>query len=106
MQAADFGCGLASLADAAAMKLAAIGQRGARKDYFDVVAIGRAGLDLPAMLDAYRRRFAVQDIGHVLTALTWFDEADQDAEQLLRTRETWDAVKDTLRAWVRDAARA
>lgn len=57
------------------------------------------------MLDAYRRKFAVSDIGHVLTALTWFDDADKDAEPVLRSRDTWSEVKATLRAWVKDAAR-
>lgn len=105
IRAPEFGCSLASLRDAAAMKLAAIGQRGARKDYFDLVALGRAGLPLDSMLEAYRRKFTVADIGHVLTALTWFDDADADAEPVLRSGDTWEDVKTTLRAWVKDAAR-
>jgi hypothetical protein len=105
VHAADYGCRLASLVDAAAMKLAAITQRGVRKDYFDVVAIGHAGLGLDAMLEAYRRKFGVRDIGHVLTALAWFDDAEQDADPVLRSNETWGDVKATLRSWVKDAAR-
>ena len=100
----EFGCELASLEDIAAMKLAAVSQRGARKDFFDLVALGRAGLGLQDMFDAYRGRFSVSDVGHVIVALTWFDDADSDPEPILDARDTWDDVKATLRSWVRDYA--
>lgn len=102
----EFGCDLASIRDIAAMKLAAVSQRGARKDYYDLVAIGRTGLDLDAMLDAYRRKFAVADIGHVLASLAWFDDADKDPEPVLAAQESWDHVKATIREWVKRAARS
>jgi hypothetical protein len=47
----------------------------------------------------------VTDIGHVLSALTRFDDADRDAGPVLRSRDAWEDVKATLRAWVSDAAR-
>ena len=97
----EFGCDLASLEDIAAMKLAAVSQRGARKDFFDLVALGRAGLELQSMLEAYRSRFSVSDVGHVIVALTWFDDADGDPEPILDTGDKWDDVKATLRSWVR-----
>lgn len=104
--AAAYRCKLASMRDIAAMKLAAIAQRGSRKDYYDLVAIGRAGLGLGAMLAAYREKFAVRDAGHVLVALTWFDDADQDPEPMPRTRDDWAAIKATLGGWVKDLANA
>lgn len=104
VDARGYGCRLASVRDVAAMKLAAISQRGTRKDYHDLVAIGRSGLDLDAMLRAYRDKFAVRDIGHVLAALTWFDDADRDAEPVLESRDDWDDVKAGLRAWVKQLA--
>jgi len=105
VEVAGDGCRLASLADLAAMKLSAITQRGTRKDYYDVVALGSVGLDLGRMLEAYREKFSVSDVGHVLVSLTWFDDADKDPEPVLAAREEWSDVKDTLRAWVRDLAR-
>jgi len=41
-----------------------------RKDYFDVVAIGRAGLSLPQKLRFFRSRFAIGDTSHTLASLT------------------------------------
>jgi hypothetical protein len=102
--AETLGCELASVRDVAAMKLAAITQRGARKDFHDLVAIGRAGVDLPSMLAAYSEKFSATDIGHVLVALTWFEDADRDAEPVLATTTAWEDVKGTLRRWVKEAA--
>lgn len=99
--AGDLGCSLAPIADIAAMKLAAISQRGSRRDYHDVVAIGRAGLDLAGMLEGFRSKFSIRDVGHVLAALAWFDDADRDPEPVLAAKESWDEVKATVRAWVK-----
>lgn len=99
------GCRLASPKDIAAMKLAAVAQRGAKKDFYDVAALGRAGLELPAMLEAYRSKFSTADIAHVLTALTWFDDAERDADPESLTGDRWDSVKQTMRAWVKAFAR-
>jgi len=95
---------LAGLRDIGAMKLSAIAQRGARKDFFDLVALVRAGLALPDLLDAYQRRFAVRDVAHVLTALTYFDDAERDTEPILGSRDDWPAVKAAIRGWVREVA--
>lgn len=95
---------LAGLRDIGTMKLAAVTQRGARKDFFDLVALGRAGLRLDALLAAYQERFGVRDSGHVLTALTYFDDAERDTEPILGAREDWASVKAAIRGWVRALA--
>jgi hypothetical protein len=105
LRAPELSCNLASIEDIAAMKLAAITQRAVRKDFFDLVAIGRRKLDLADMLAAYCRKFSVKDIGHVLVALTWFDDAERDLDPiLLEDESTWQDVQATLRAWVREHA--
>ncbi len=93
VSAESHGCKLASVPDIAAMKLAAITQRGTRKDYIDLVAIGRAGTDLPSMLAAYREKYSVANIGHVLVALTWFDDADRDPESWGAAIKAWGVGK-------------
>ncbi len=100
----ELGCKLAGLRDIGAMKLAALAQRGARKDFHDIVALGRAGLHLEELLASYRGRFGVHDIGHVLVALTYFEDADRAPEPILDARESWEQVKETLRTWVQDYA--
>jgi len=102
----DSGLGfkLAAPLDIGTMKLSAVAQRGARKDFFDLVALGRAGFGPRVLLDAYQRRFAVRDLSHVLAALTYFDDADKDTEPVLDSRENWSDVKKTIRGWVKELA--
>ena len=105
----DSGLGfhLAGPRDIGAMKLSAVAQRGARKDFFDLVALGGAGLDLRTLLAAYQERFGVRDPGHVLTSLTYFDDAERDTEPILGARDDdWPSVKAVLRGWVRELAGA
>jgi hypothetical protein len=51
----QFGCPLASIRDLAAMKLAAIASRGAKKDFVDTVALGEVR-SLAKMLKDYRKK--------------------------------------------------
>jgi len=104
VELAEFPCRLASIADIAAMKLTAVAQRGAKKDFYDLFAIARSGLDLAGMLAAYKKKFDVQDIGHVLVALTWFEDAEADPAPILDSADDWEAVKAGIRSWVRDLA--
>jgi hypothetical protein len=71
-------CLLASLNDLASMKLAAVAQRGAKKDFADIYALGLPHRPLPEMLRLYAQRYGVADTAHVLYALTYFDEADRE----------------------------
>lgn len=78
----ESGFRIASLRDLCAMKLAAIGKRGVRRDYWDLHAIlasGRVGLR--RALEDYRQKFGVaeSDVYHVLRALSWFDDAERDS---------------------------
>jgi len=104
VELAEFPCRLASIADIAAMKLAAVAQRGAKKDFFDLFAIARSGLDLAGMLAAYKKKFDVQDTGHVLVALTWFEDAEADPAPILDSQDDWETVKTGIRSWVRNLA--
>ena len=53
---------LASLDDLACMKLSAIAQRGARKDFVDLYVLGARHKPLPALLALYRQKYAI-DVG-------------------------------------------
>jgi hypothetical protein len=56
------GLRLASLEDIAAMKLAAVAQRGSRKDFVDVFALGRH-FGLGDMLAFYGKTYRAPDVG-------------------------------------------
>ena len=98
------GLRLASLEDIAAMKLAAVAQRGSKKDFVDVFALGQH-FGLGDMLASYRKKYGVADAGHVLVALAYFDDADRERTPMLLQRQSWPDVKATIRGWLAGATR-
>jgi hypothetical protein len=97
----DFGCPLAALEDIACMKLSAVAQRGTKKDFIDIYALGQSGLTLKAMLDCYQRRYAVKDIAHVLYGLAYFDDAERETAPYLVWKLEWQDVKATIQTWLK-----
>ena len=100
----EFSCVLASLEDLACMKLAAVAQRGARKDFLDVFAIGRERITLARMLELYQRKYGIRDVGHVLAGLCYFDDAEREPTPALLASLEWAEVKAAVAAWVKDVA--
>ena len=98
----EYGCRLAGLRDLACMKLSAIAQRGSKKDFIDLYALGLQGFGLPDMLDWYRAKFEVEDIGHVLYALSYFDDADPEPKPRMLWKAEWKEIKKTITGWVRE----
>jgi len=97
----EFGCRLAGLRDLACMKLSAIAQRGSKKDFVDLFALGRNGSSLADMLAWYRAKFGVEEIGHVLYSLAYFDDADPERMPRMIWKADWKEIKRTLADWVR-----
>ena len=100
----ETGARLASLDDLACMKLSAIVQRGSRKDFYDIYALCRSHHPLVELLELYRQKFAIDDIGPLLYGLVYFAEAEAEPEPVLVQAVRWTAVKKALRAWVREIA--
>ena len=92
----------ASLADLAAMKLSAIAQRGAKKDFVDVYAIGCKVANLDQMLKWYQQKFGVRDVTHLLVSLAYFDDADREPTPSLIWRVDWRTIKRTISEWLRE----
>jgi hypothetical protein len=101
---AEAGYRLAALEDIACMKLAAVAQRGSKKDFVDLYELGRH-LSLRKMLALYRRKYGVDDPGHLLFALTFFDDADSEAMPTMLRPRPWPMVKRRIRSWVNRTAR-
>lgn len=100
----DAGCTLASLDDLAAMKLSAITQRGARKDFIDLWTLLQHHRPLPDLLDLYRKKYSVEDIGPVLVALAYFDDAETEPmPEMLRGVE-WGVVRSEVERAVRSVS--
>jgi hypothetical protein len=100
----EFGCTIAALQDLAAFKLLAITQRGMKKDFLDIYALGISGLSLPEMLACYRQKFSVRDSGRVVFALCYFDDAEQAPMPKMLGDTAWEEVKNSLRQWVKSIA--
>jgi hypothetical protein len=100
----DYSCPLASLADLACMKLAAIAQRGSKKDFVDIYALGRETFSLTNMLAFYRRKYDVQDIGHILYGLSYFDPAEKERMPRMMWNVDWKEIRKTIQSWVKSFA--
>ena len=70
---------VASVEDIAAMKLAAIIQRGAKRDFFDLCVLLKR-FELKKLLALTRKKYPGMNEYIILQALTYFDEADRDPE--------------------------
>jgi len=101
----ELGCRIASLEDLVAMKLLAVDQRGAKKDFVDIHALGAQGRSLAEMLDLFRRKFAVEDISRVLYSLSYFEDAEGDPMPKMLVNISWERVKADVRAWVKAVAK-
>jgi len=96
-----FDCRLAGLADLGAMKLLAIEQRGTKKDFVDLYALGLQGFSLGQMLAWYQRKFSIADAARVCYSLCYFDDADPQPMPEMLLAVPWEQVKKTLRGWVK-----
>jgi hypothetical protein len=101
---ADYAIDLASLDDLACMKLAAVAQRGSRKDFVDLHTIALAHRPFEELLDLYKRKYPAGDIAPVLIGLTYFDDAEDEPMPLMLSDTSWDEIKQQMQAWVSDLA--
>ena len=92
---------LASLDDLACMKLSAIAQRGARKDFCDIYALGIKHRPLSEMLELYKAKFGVKEIAHVVYGLNYFDDAETERMPNMLWDVSWTTIKKTIQAWLK-----
>jgi hypothetical protein len=101
----DFGCRVADLDDLAAMKLAALAQRGAKKDFLDVFALAQKHRPLKDLLGFYRKKYGFKESAHLLNALVFFDDADDDPMPSMVWDDRWTDVRAAFRLWVKQIER-
>lgn len=93
---------MANLDDFTAMKLSAIAQRGHRKDFYDVYALGISHKPLPGLIASYLERFGILNPIHVLIGLIYFADADRQVDPKILWSVSWQGVKETISIWVAD----
>jgi len=95
---------IATLDDLAAMKLAAVAQRGTRRDFVDVHALATRFRPLGDLLGLYRRKYGAADVTHVLYGLSYFDDAEAERMPNMLAPADWAAIKNDIRAWIKALA--
>lgn len=90
----------ASLKDIAAMKVSAIGQRGSKKDFFDLAELLQI-FSLQEILNFFSERYPAANRLHYLQSITFFADAEGDMDPyLLSPQNCWEKVKTVLRSAV------
>jgi hypothetical protein len=86
---------LADVPDIAAMKLAALAGRGARKDFVDLYWISRRCFPLREAFLYLQAKFPAHqyDLYHLLRSLTYFADAEGEPMPALRGSVTWAEIK-------------
>jgi hypothetical protein len=96
-----FDCPLAPLADLAAMKLLAVEQRGTKKDFVDLYAMGDQRYSLSRMFGMYQQKFSIADTARLRYSLCYFDDAEAEPMPDMLWDVSWARMKRTLQDWVK-----
>lgn len=91
---------IASLEDLLCMKLAALWQRGAKRDYVDIFFGIRKAIPLEKLLSLMKEKyseFAFSEY-HCLRSLSFFDDVENEPMPQMREEVTWDEIKSYLTA--------
>ena len=87
---------MASVDDIAAMKLAAIGSRGSRKDFYDLYQIYHTvpGYQSERLISAVRHKFGLDfDMTYMVMALNYFESAESETLPRLFIPAAWEKIK-------------
>jgi hypothetical protein len=100
------GIRIASVRDIAAMKVVAIGDRGSRKDFYDLYTILHfGGLEISRVLEDVVAKFQLpqDNLYHYVRALSHFDDATRtpDIQDMLRIEVRWPDVEGFFRRLVK-----
>ena len=97
------GIRLFSLEDIAAMKLNAVANRGAKKDFYDIHAL-LARFSLPELLGFFEEKYQKMNSFTVTKSLAYFDDADREPAPMSLMDITWEEIKAELKLKLRDSA--
>ena len=95
------GIRMLSVLDVAAMKLNAIVNRGAKKDFYDLHTLLRH-YPLPTLLDAYRRKYPNAEPFLLVRSLSFFEDAESEPDPVPLAGQSWQDVKDRVIRAVRE----
>lgn len=89
------GIRMASTLDIAAMKIAAITQRGSKKDFIDLYFLLQQ-FSLPEILGFYEEKISDSNRWMALRSIPYFADADQQPTPAMHIDVSWEEVKTTI----------
>lgn len=96
----DDGIKLSGLKDIASMKLAAITNRGTKKDFIDMYFLLQH-FSLNEMLGYYKAKYNTNSIYNVIRSLVYFADAENDPMPKMYIPVIWDEVKSVIKESVK-----
>lgn len=90
-----------SVEDVVAMKLGAVSGRGAKKDFWDLAELLNH-FSLVQMLQFFTAKYTNSDPGYVVRSLTYFDDAELQADPITLNGIIWPEVKQRVLQAVRE----
>lgn len=81
-----------SIDDVIAMKLNAISNRGAKKDFWDIAELLNH-FPLSQLLQFFSKKYPNSDLGYVIRSLTYFEDAEVQIDPISINTITWIEVK-------------
>jgi len=87
------GIRLASVEDIACMKVIAVGQRGARKDFFDLYQILTTFLTMEELAAFLKEKYGPADFSYTYMGMTYFDDAEKESLGQVFVPYDWEEIK-------------
>ncbi|MBX9783748.1 MAG: nucleotidyl transferase AbiEii/AbiGii toxin family protein [Chitinophagaceae bacterium] len=89
------GTRLIRLNDMIPMKLQALSNRFAKKDFWDIEELLNS-YTLKEMIEIFQKKFPNVDSGFIIHSLTHFEPADKEQDPISLTSKTWEEIKKNL----------
>lgn len=86
---------LLELDDLIPMKLSAIANRGAKKDFYDIYFLLKK-YSLSEMLRLFKQKYKTENLFHLIKNLTFFEDAENDPNPVLLTKIDWNTIKKSI----------
>ncbi len=93
---------IADMADIAAMKIAAISERGAKRDFIDLYFILRK-ISFNQVFNFYDKKYGklFSNLVHIKKSLVYFEDAEKDPMPKMLIRASWGEIKDFFQKGVK-----
>jgi len=96
----DSGIRMAGLKDIAAMKVAAITNRGSKKDFIDLFFLLKT-FNLQTIIELYLTKYFDANLFPAIRSLAYFDDAEKDEMPKMLIPTKWEDVKDKIASEVK-----